>query len=280
MPDHYAIAPPRPGHSPQMLVFSYHKSGTTLFHVILRKIAERLNLRMAALFGMVDAIDPDLDMVLIGHALLRSHPARPFRAVRVVRDPRDIWVSSYLYHRRTTEAWCTNMDFNPTPPITYPRVDFSFQHRSEQWKRGWLRRLDGRSYQQNLLDRDPAAGLDFELAGYTDCTLEAMRGWRFSGPAVMDVRLEDIMREFDASMARIFRHLGFTAPNLAMILEIAATEDINRMNDAELSGNTHIHSRAISKWRELLSSAQIAAFEQRHGELIDCLGYQRGIGQH
>ncbi|HSU04851.1 MAG TPA: hypothetical protein VLI93_04705 [Acetobacteraceae bacterium] len=160
---------------PQMLVFTYHKAGTTLFHYTLRKLAERLNLRLATLFGMARKIDPAIDIVLLGHSLPGFQIARSFRAIRVVRDPRDIWVSSYLYHRRTDEAWCTNTDFDQTAPITWPRVDLSFQHRPEPWKREWLSRLSGKSYQQNLLLRDQEAGLQFELDGYTACTLDAMR---------------------------------------------------------------------------------------------------------
>jgi len=93
----------------------------------------------------------------------------------MVRDPRDIWVSSYLYHLRTREAWCTNTTFDASPPIVYPRVDYSFQHRSEEWKRAWLDRLGGRSYQDNLRGLDRDRGLAFELNGYTDRTLTAMR---------------------------------------------------------------------------------------------------------
>jgi hypothetical protein len=247
--------------------------GTTLFHYTLRKLAEPLKLRLAALFGMVHKIDPAIDLVLVGHSLPGFEPARPFRAIRVVRDPRDVWLSSYLYHRRTDEAWCTSTDFDPTAPITWPRVDLSFQHRPERWKREWLARLDGKSYQQNLLVRDQDAGLQFELEGYTACTLDAMRGWRLLGPEVLQVKLEDVMANFDTCMLAIFRHLGFTAAECDTAVQIAATEDVNRMDDAALAANTHIHSRTISKWRNVLSPSQVAAFERRYGDLIRGLGY-------
>ncbi len=212
-------------------------------------------------------------MVLIAHSLLGFRPSRPARAVRIVRDPRDIWVSSYLYHRRTSEGWCVNTDLDPRPPITYPRVDFSMLHRPERWKRAWLARLDNRSYQQNLLDRDQANGLAFELAGYTACTLDIMRAWRSPVPLMLQVKLEDIVANFDPQMRTIFTHFGFTGTEHDTAMEIAATQDITRMDDDAIAANLHIHSRQLSKWRQTLSAQQIQSFESLHGDLIRNLGY-------
>ena len=261
------------GKRPQILIFSYHKSGTTLFDRVMRRVANRFGLRVHLQYGMVHAIDPTPDIVLLPHSLLGFDLARPHRGVRIVRDPRDIWVSSYLYHRRTREAWCINTNLDPTPPITYPRVDFCMLHRPERWKRNWLARLNGQSYQQNLLHRDQEAGLAFELGGYTACTLDAMRAWR-APPGVIDIRLEDIVQDFDPSIARIFHHLGFNEDECAIACALATSEDLNRMDDATVAANEHIHSRILSKWRTLLTPAQVQIFEAQHSDLIRSLGYQ------
>ena len=258
---------------PQILVFSYHKSGTTLFDRVMRSVAERFGLSIRVQYGLAHDIDRATDIVLLPHSLLGFGLARDYRAVRIIRDPRDIWVSGYLYHRHTAEAWCTNTNFDPRPPITYPRVDFSMQHRPERWKRTWLSRLKGKSYQQNLLDLDQAEGLAFELDGYTGCTLAAMQTWR-QLPGVLDVKLEDIARDFDGTMCTIFRHLGFSADEVEAAVQLAVKEDINRMDDATLAANAHINSRTLSKWRTLLLGRQVCDFEQRYGGLILSLGYE------
>ncbi len=100
-----------------------------------------------------------------------------------------------------------------------------------------------------------------------------MRAWRLHRPEVLQIKLEDIMRDFDTSMLAAFRHLGFTERECEVALDVAGAEDINRMDDATLAANTHVHSGAISKWRDLLSPDQVIAFEQRHGDLIASLGY-------
>jgi hypothetical protein len=264
----------------QMLVFSYHKSGTTLFLRVMTRVAEALGLGLSNQYGMALKIDPGPDIVLLPHSLLGFELTRPVRAVRIVRDPRDIWVSSYLYHLLGYEGWCSNTDFDPAPPIDYPRVDFSVRHRSERWKRTYLTGLGGRSYQQNLLERDQNDGLRFELERYTDWTLEAMRAWRLRNPSVLEVKLEDIAQDFDRCMLGIFRHLGLTEAECDVALQVAASQDIARMADTDIVANQHIHSRETSKWRSVLSIDQVAEFERRHGDLIASLGYTPAVTAH
>ena len=255
-------------------MFTYHKTGTVLFEQVMRAVAVRFGLKVAVHFGLVEKVDPAMDIVLLGHSLVgRDFAARPFRGIRVVRDPRDIWVSGYLYHRRCREEWCTNTNFDMSEPITYPRVDYSVEHYPESWKSAYLESLGGKSYQDNLLERDQVSGLAFELTGYTGCTLDAMRGWRLATSDVLGVQLEAVMSDFDGTLRTIFRHAGFSDGECAQAVDLARPYDVARMSDEAVAGNRHIHSRTISKWHDFLSTAQIDEFEQRYGDLIADLGY-------
>jgi hypothetical protein len=271
--------------TPQLIVFSYHKTGTSLFLHVMTKVCARLGLTLVNHYGLVERLELEPDVILLPHSTLGDPLDRPYRAIRLIRDPRDIWVSGYLYHRRCDEEWCRNTDMDPTPPIQWPRVDYSFAHWPEDWKRHYLERLGGKSYQQNLLDRSMADGLEFELEGYTGCTLATMGEWTLNGAEALDVKLEDVMADFDGSMRHIFGHFGFTADQSEVALEVAHSEDVRRMDDAAIAARPQIHSRTPSKWRDLLSAAQIARFEERYGDLIRELGYEpagviRGVLQH
>jgi hypothetical protein len=260
--------------TPQLIVFSYHKTGTSLFLHVMTKVSALLGLTLVNHYGMVDRLDPKPDVVLLPHSLLRARIDWPYRAIRVIRDPRDIWVSGYLYHRHCDEEWCINTDMVLTPPIRWPKVDYAFAHWSEDWKRGYLERLGGNSYQRNLLDRSFVEGLEFELDGYTGCTLASMREWDENVAAAVDVRLEDLMADFDGMMLRIFDHFGFKEGQKRAALNVARSEDVRRMDEAAIAARPQIHSRAISKWRNILSSDQIVKFEASHGDLIRRLGYE------
>jgi hypothetical protein len=156
--------------SPQLIVFSYHKPGTSLFLHVTTKVSERLGLTLVYHYGLVEQLGLEPDVILRPHSTFRGALDWPYRAIRLIRDPRDIWVSGYLYHLRCDEGWCRNTDMDPTSPIWWPQVDYSFAHWPEEWKRYYLERLNGNSYQQNLLERSLADGLDVELDGYTGST--------------------------------------------------------------------------------------------------------------
>src|SRR5262249_37323907 len=129
--------------------------------------------------GLVKCIDLSKQMVVFAHSLVDFElSAIPHKGVRLVRDPRDVWLSSYLYHQRCRERWCISENFDLTSPILAPRVPYSQQHRSEDWKRAYVEGLNGLSYQRNLLSRDADSGLDFEMNRYTDWTVEAMLAWK------------------------------------------------------------------------------------------------------
>ncbi|HSU04850.1 MAG TPA: hypothetical protein VLI93_04700 [Acetobacteraceae bacterium] len=87
------------------------------------------------------------------------------------------------------------------------------------------------------------------------------------------MKLEEVMTDFDSCMLAIFRHLGFTPAECDIAVPIAATEDVSRMDDATLAANTHVHSRVVSKWRDVLSPEQVVGFEHRYGDVINALGY-------
>lgn len=255
-------------------MFTYHKTGTVLAEQVMRAVGERFGLTVELHYGLVEKVGPVADIVLLAHSLVGpDFAARRFRGIRIVRDPRDIWVSGYLYHRHCPEGWCVNTNFDPSPPIAYPRVDYSFQHYPESWKRAYLAWLGGRSYQRNLLERDEAAGLAFELAGYTGRTLDAMCAWRPTMQDVLNVQLEALTRDFDGTLRGVFRHLGFSDSECEQAIELARPHDIALMSDEAVARNPHIHSRTLSKWRDFLSAAQLGEFEQRYGDLIVNLGY-------
>jgi hypothetical protein len=262
----------------KLVCFSYHKSGTSLLLHVMTKVSRALGLSLANHYGLVGRIDLDADIILLPHSLLAAPLEQPYRAIRMVRDPRDIWVSGYLYHLRCEEAWCRNTDFDLTAPIAWPRVDYSVAHRPEDWKRRYLQSLGGRSYQQTLLALPLEEGLAFELQNYTGWTLEAMRAWSRSGVDALDLQLEAVMTDFDGSMGRIFAHFGFTPEQTAVALDVARSEDIRRMSDAAIAERPQIYSRRISKWREVLTTAQVIRFKDLHGGLIRELGYGLASG--
>lgn len=264
----------------QIFVFCYHKSGTNLLSRVLQRIGAALGLRFVTRLGLVRRMDAEAasaDIVLFAHSLIAFDLATyPHRGVRLVRDPRAIWVSGYFYHRRCTEDWCINADLSSASPIRFPKIPYSQEHRPEQWKRDYLSSLNGRSYQENLQELDRDAGLRFEAARYAKWTAEAMAAWR-PDPDTIDVKLESFAADFDDTMNMVLRHLGFSGERLTLAQRLARAEDVARMSDAAIGRNPYITSRNVDLWRQVLTGDLRRPFETEHAALLRTLGYDPEI---
>jgi len=263
-------------HRPWAL-FCYHKGGTMLLVGAFREIAQEFGLRFRTVLGRPDTI-PDADIILFAHSLVEPDELpRGFRGVHLVRDPRDVVVSGYLYHRRTDEAWCTNVSDDVSEPIRHPRVPYSQEHRPEAWKRAYLESLGGRSYQSHLLELPRDEGLAFELDHYGRWTLESMERWPGGDPRILELRFETIMADFDGAFGSLFRHLELEGEDLAAAMELAQRHDLSRRSDEELSEDPHVSSRNTTRWKGYFTDDLRRLFKERHGHLLVSLGYEADL---
>ena len=244
-----------------------------MFNVFF-KLCREFGWRFEPALGMAEQL-PDADVVVLRHGLIPATLGlEQAAAVHLVRDPRDISVSGYEFHLVTTEAWCTNEDFDRTRPISFPRVPYSQQHRDESWKSDYLDSLGGRSYQQNLRDLPRAEGLHFEIARYGGWTAEQMANFRQQRPEVPMLKFEALMSDFDGRFEWLFSALGLAPALMARAMTIARSEDLGRRSPPRLRANPHTTGGASSRWEEALDSSHQAAIEERFGESITRLEYR------
>ncbi|MEX2400249.1 MAG: sulfotransferase domain-containing protein [Rhodothermales bacterium] len=199
---------------------------------------------------------------------------RHFTAIHLVRDPRDVIVSGYLYHKRCNEPWCRNTDFDWSDPLNYPIVPRSQDHRPLEWKKNYLNSLNGRSYQENLRSLAQEDGLLFEMDHYASWTIRQMESWDYSRPDTLELKFEDIMTDFEASFASMFAHVGFNKIQTDFASSVAITEDISRMTDKEIMMNNHISARSTSKWSRYFTPKLKDEFKARFPDTLQRLGYE------
>lgn len=270
--DRYGRRNPR---SIPICLFCYHKSGTVLLSRVFRELSWRLGWRFAILNGRREGLVPATDVMLFTHSLVDlARIDEPFIGIHLIRDPRDIVTSGYLYHLRTQEPWCTNTDFQPTPPITYPRVPLSQEHRAESWKAHYLDSLNGRSYQQNLRDLNAEDGLAFEMSHYGAWTIESMLAWDYDHPKVLELRLENLMGNFDSGFSSMFQHIGLSGSAFATALRIAQRHDLGRKSASAIARMPHVTSAEPSKWQNHFTPRLVEEFKQLHGPALLKLGYE------
>lgn len=226
---------------------SHHKAGTHWLLRILHGIATRYGLRLAHAGATDPARDPAPDVLIDDTSRTDPDWLPPFRGSHMIRDPRDMVVSGYFYHRWTHEAW-----------VHVPEA-----------------RYDGLTFQQYLNAVDTEAGLLEEIERCT-YTFDLMRAWRYDDPRFFEIRYEELMHEGEALFRRLFHHYGFAEEAVEVALEVA------RQNSFERSAGRHpgqaqdgsiLRSGLPGQWREHFTPRVAARFHERHGDLLTRLGY-------
>jgi hypothetical protein len=177
------------------------------------------------------------------------------RVTRFVRDPRDLVVSGYFYHKRSAEPWCD---------IVAPTT--------EDWAvvNGMIPDVlvGRRSYAQYLNEVSLEEGLLAELA-FRRHHFESMSRWDDEDSRIEVFRYEEILGHEAEVFDRIFRF--FELPFSARQIGLHYVRRFRASNRARRPG--HIRDPRSGQWRDHFTPAVTAKFSQEYGDLLDRLGY-------
>ena len=191
---------------------------------------------------------------LSGHALdLQRFP--DIRVVRIIRDPRDLVVSGYHYHRRGAEHWCQL----PAPNEADWRM---VRGAIPSGLRG------GESLTQHLQRVDLQAGLRAEIE-FRQHHYESMMQWPQDDPRVLLIRYEDLVGNEADSFGRIFEFLGL--PPLA---RIAARHYARRYSaPRRKAASPHVRNAQAGQWQRSFSAELRSQFNAQYSALLERYGY-------
>lgn len=243
---------------------------------VFREICTSFGWRFKKVIGLAEQVPTDADVVLFILSLIDlSQVTTPYIGMHVIRDPKDVIVSGYLYHMRCSEDWCINENPDATEPILFPNLPWSEQHKPEEWKRIYLDSLRDKSYQQILLEKNESDGLLFELYHYGFWTIQSMLEWDYNNPVVREIRFESIMSNYDETFREIFEYFDFSKTQIRRALLIAAREDLSRKSKRQLRANPHISSPNTTKWAEYFTQSHKDTFKDHFGDALSRLGYEK-----
>jgi Sulfotransferase domain len=226
---------------PLLVHCCHHKVGTVWFSNVLRSVGRRYGLRFQSCPQR--DLKPRTDIFVEHHSAVDVDELRTFRGSHMTRDPRDVIVSGYFYHLRTTEPWALES-----------RTD-----------------LAGKSYQEHLCSLDKDAGLRFEMENVAGENIRAMSQWDYTNPSFLELRYDDMIADESGSFERLFRHYGFSDRAIRDSVDIA-------MSFSTQSGrgraSEHIRSGRPGEWAEHLTDDHLARFDELFGDVLVRLGYE------
>ena len=177
-----------------------------------------------------------------------------FRIVRFVRDPRDLVVSGYLYHRRGAEPWFREV--GPTARSWAPIAGNVPQAMPA-----------GLSFAQYLMTLDVEQGLLAEME-FRKHHFEALRQWP-SDSRIRVFKYERIVGD----ERRVFDEI-FTFYQLSWRERAVGSWLAGRYAAGRRRADAHVRDPRPGQWREYFTEAVSAAFERDYGDLLDGLEYR------
>lgn len=240
---------------------SYHKCLTVYYRRVLHAVFNRCLPWSRGYRHYNSHLDDFLDsfrehrVASVNNRALDLEALGRFRLSRFIRDPRDLVVSGYFYHRRGAEAWVTREA--PSDEDWYfanARVPQAVRESSSSFA----------DYLQSV-PREEGLLAELELR---QPHFESMAAWPERHPDVVTYRYEDVV----ADGPRVFREL-FDFYRLSPLERTLGNWLADRYSLRRMAADPHVRNPASGQWREVFTPRVRQAFDARYAGLVRQLGY-------
>lgn len=178
-----------------------------------------------------------------------------YRITRFVRDPRDLIVSGYFYHKREAEPWFRKI--NPTPEYWAP-INGNVPQKMP----------DHLSYGQYLQTLDIEEGLLAEME-FRKFHLESLRKWPKENNRIKLFKYEGIVGNELKVFNSIFSFLKLPLFNRAIGLILA-----HRFSAKNMKGKyKHIRDPKSGQWKKYFTAKVHTKFLDQYADLLELLDY-------
>lgn len=177
-----------------------------------------------------------------------------FRISRFIRDPRDLVISGYFYHKRGAEPWFRMKRVSPSYWAdingNVPKgMDFNL------------------SYAEYLQQCDLEEGLIAEIE-FRKHHFNSMLEWE-EHPNILIFKYEDLIRDPEKHWLDLFNFYQFSKAKKRKALRILKQATSTK----KMQNNKHVRNPKAGQWKEYFSPKVNTYFEKNHPNLIQHLGY-------
>ena len=249
------------GMQTQLIHCSYHKCLTVLYGRVMDAVFNRCqpwgrgyrhyNSHLDDFYG---GFEHDRVSSVNNRALDLERLGR-FRISRFIRDPRDLVVSGYFYHRRGAEEWAE---------IEAPTAD-DWYFANGQVPAGL--EAAGLSFADYLRSIPEEEGLLAELE-FRTLHFESMAQWPNSHPDIRTFRYEDVLGREWQLFQEIFEFYGLSRLERSLGGWFADRHSIDKRRS-----DPHVRNPTSGQWRQLFTPRVRKVFDARYAGLVRQLGY-------
>ena len=252
--------------TPRLVMHSaYHKVGTAWFNSILYRVATNWGIGFVSVQVSKAPVTAPCIAFDIFSNLTERMPG-PFRGTHMIRDPRDVIVSGYHYHRQTQEKWVlAPMRENPLFGEVV-KLEPTFAERS---------------YQELLNVLSKEEGLRMEVLVASALTITPMASWDYHQPHFLELMYEKVFEDGPAWFEQIFDHYGLRPSAVREAMAIAEERSFAKLSESRDPARDierrHLRSGKPEQWKEEFTPAVSDLFRTMHGLHLIHLGYERSL---
>ena len=262
---HLRVLPtaPDPGliRGKRLIQCGYHKCLTNYFRKVIRRTSRSLFANIGEYQHFYHRLDEFYRRChyysissISGHAINLDR-FEDVRVTRFIRDPRDLLVSGYFYHKRSAESWCDLLNpedsdweiVNGKVPEQLPRGSSLSQY------------LNSVSVEAGLL-----AELDFRKNHY-----DSMMAWPDEDARVRLFRYEDLVGNEAEIYNQMFEFYGFSTVN-KFVGRFYARRYRAAKRQSKLK---HIRNASSGQWRKYFTPEVTRQFNHCYKDLLEKLEY-------
>lgn len=245
--------------------FGHHKCATVWIHSILTEVCRDLSLKLEYVHshnqfnGDLESFvkENDLDFITYANANMDYvAKLKNFKGFHVIRDPRDIAVSSYFSHLHS----------HPTD--------------------GWRLLAEHREKLQKASKQE---GLFLDINFINDGVYKVLERWNYHLPHILEIKMEELTREPSKKFVEIFGFLGIIAKGftvssrnrisikkLEKILEKKSFSTLSggRKKGQENAGH-HFRKGIAGDWANHFTEEHKKYFKEKYNDLLIKLGYEK-----
>lgn len=241
---------------------SYHKCLTVLFQRVIRVVLRPTQPDGASYRHFNSLIDDyyahgaDYQFASVNNHAVDIEQLGPTpRITRFIRDPRDLVVSGYFYHRRGAEQWCNV----PSPGVEDFRVVNGVVPSAVR---------QGETYAQCLqrlpLEEGLAAELEFRANHFA-----SMLEWPTDSDQILTFRYEQIVGNEPATFRRLLAFHQFDRSRISLgvaAAKVLTTSQARRRTE-------HVRDPRPGQWRSHFSAELNQLFNDRYSDILKRYDY-------
>jgi hypothetical protein len=223
----------------KIVITVYHKSGT----VLLKKLFSHIALVSGMKIDFRDdyKFSPSIEILFLQHTRVSSPPLDDYRGCHMIRDPRDIIVSSYNYHLVSDERWL---------------------HKPQE-------RYEGKSYAEYLAGFDKESGINIEADRFYSKAWRHMIAWDYGNPDVFEVRYEAMILDPQHQFHQLLEFLNFKPGVIQAALKFLERQSLHRQKNSK-----HVLSGQPGNWVNHVTENNIEHMKRLIGPGLIQLGYE------